>query len=160
MIRYYRNQAGFTIVSAIFILVILSLLGLAMVTVNAVMQTTSAQSAQGVHAYYAAKSGLEWAVYNATGRCQDDHDNICGNPDAAPAIATPRTTALTVNGFNVEVTCNANVGNFDDGGNTFNLDNITVIAENGAPAGHPDQIRRTIQATVTRGETLTAGTCL
>lgn len=142
MTRYSFHQKGFTIVSAIFILVILSLLGLAMVTVNAVMQTTSAQSTQGVRAYYAAKSGLEWAVYNATGRCQADHNAICDNV----------ARSFTVNGFNVSVTCDPHGGAFDDGGNIFNLDNITVIASNDAPAGHPDQVSRRIEATVTRGE--------
>lgn len=151
MIRYDRHQTGFTIVSAIFILVILSMLGLAMVTVNAVMQTTSAQSTQGVRAYYAAKSGLEWAVYNASGRCQDHHDNICGNPAA--------TTDLTVNGFTVRVICDSNIGTFSDGGNTFNLDNITVRAFNDAQAGNPDQVSRTIQATVTRGQQLPPAGC-
>jgi len=149
----HSQQAGFSIVSAIFVLVILSLLGLAMMTINAVMQTTSAQSSQGVFAYYAARSGLEWAVYNATSRCQVDHDAICSND--------PGTSSnFVVNGYNVQVVCNANVGAFNDNGTTFNLDNITVTVSNNATAGSPDQINRRIQATVTRGTALPAGTCL
>ena len=146
------GNKGFSIITAIFVLVVLSLLGLAMLTINAVLQTSSSQSTSGVRAYYAAVSGLEWATYQATGRCQDDHDAIC-------PVAATASTPFTVDGFTVTVDCDDAVVS-DDGVNNYNLDTLTVTAEKAANAGSPDQVRRILHATVTRGTALPAGVCV
>lgn len=144
MKQYYKNK-GFSIIGAIFVLVILSLLGLAMMTISAVLHTTSAQTTSGVQAYYAAMSGLEWGVYRATGKCLADHNAICDNP----AI----NSVFTLNGYEVTVSCDDYGVQFDDGNGLFDLDTITVTAKRlNVPVGSPDQISRTVQATATRGE--------
>jgi len=150
------SNKGFSIVSAIFVLVILSLLGLAMVTINAVLQTTSVQASVSAQAYYTAVSGVEWATYQATGRCQDDHDAICGN-----VSGTPTTTNFNLNGFAVTLTCDNFGTTFNDGnGFPYDLDSIVVTASKSANPGSPDQISRTIRATVTKGKTIPAGSCI
>lgn len=57
-----RNSHGFTLVSAIFLLVVLVVLGSSIVTLSAVQHTTSAVRIQSLRAHYAARAGLEWAV--------------------------------------------------------------------------------------------------
>ena len=63
--RTPRNEsgvdAGFTLVQTIFIIVVLGLLGAFMVTMFQVQSRTTTLSHQGIRAYYAAQSGLEWA---------------------------------------------------------------------------------------------------
>ena len=54
---------GFAIVSAIFILVVLSVLGAAMVSLSTSQHLGSAQDVQGARAYQAARSGVEWGLY-------------------------------------------------------------------------------------------------
>ncbi|MEF8823369.1 MAG: hypothetical protein V5A74_04565 [Desulfohalobiaceae bacterium] len=59
--RYASQNSGFTLVQTIFIIVVLGLLGAFMVTMFQVQSRTTTLSHQGIRAYYAAQSGLEWA---------------------------------------------------------------------------------------------------
>ena len=67
-----NNQSGFTIVQAIFILVILSALGSAMVKVSELQNHSSATSYLQSQALFAARSGLEWAAAHV--RTDEDWD--------------------------------------------------------------------------------------
>jgi MSHA biogenesis protein MshP len=58
-----RVQSGFGLVSAIFLLLVLSSLGAAIVTVFTVQQASSAQDVLGARAYQAARAGIEWGLY-------------------------------------------------------------------------------------------------
>jgi len=58
-------QRGFTMVSAIFLLVILSALGAFMLTFSSAQHVSLAQDLQGSRAYWAARSGIEWGGYQA-----------------------------------------------------------------------------------------------
>jgi MSHA biogenesis protein MshP len=58
-------QGGFTMVSAIFLLVVLSALGAFMLTFSSTQHISQAQDLQGSRAYWAARSGVEWGVYQA-----------------------------------------------------------------------------------------------
>jgi MSHA biogenesis protein MshP len=58
---YYKKQKGLSLVAAIFILLALSVIGFAMVTLNSTTAITSALNIEQKRAYYAAKSGIEWA---------------------------------------------------------------------------------------------------
>ena len=61
-----KNKAGFTLVQAIFILVVLSLLGVGMMRMIGVQSSTSVFALQGARAYQAARSGLEWGAARAS----------------------------------------------------------------------------------------------
>lgn len=54
---------GFTMVSAIFLLVILSALGAFMLTFSVAQHTTAATDLEGSRAYQAARTGIEWAAF-------------------------------------------------------------------------------------------------
>lgn len=54
---------GFSILSALFLLVVLSALGAVLVTVSTTQHTSSALDVEGVRAYQAARAGLEWGLY-------------------------------------------------------------------------------------------------
>lgn len=60
-----RLQRGFAIVSAIFLLVVLAALGGFIATVSTTQHIGSAQDFQGTQAYYAARAGSEWGLYQA-----------------------------------------------------------------------------------------------
>ncbi|MDX2477234.1 MAG: pilus assembly protein MshP [Gammaproteobacteria bacterium] len=61
-----KNNAGFTLVQAIFILVVLALLGVAMMRLIGVQSSTGVFALQGSRAYQAARSGLEWGAARAS----------------------------------------------------------------------------------------------
>ena len=83
-----KNEAGFTLVQAVFVLVVLSLLGVAMMRLSAVQSSTGVFAIQGARAYQAARSGLEWGAARAS-----TGDSCDGT--------------MTVNGFVVAVNCSS-----------------------------------------------------
>lgn len=68
-----RLQRGFTLVTAIFILVVLVSLAAAITLISTSQQLGSAADIQGAKAYQAARAGIEWGVYqqNRSGSCVD-----------------------------------------------------------------------------------------
>ncbi|MBU1425324.1 MAG: hypothetical protein KKH12_07740 [Gammaproteobacteria bacterium] len=59
-----RTQQGFSLVSAIFLLVVLAGLGAGMVTFSTAQNQSQAMDTMGSRAYQAANAGIEWAAYN------------------------------------------------------------------------------------------------
>ena len=89
-----KNQAGFSIVMAVFILVVLSLLGGYMVKLSGVQHATSTYAIQGARAYQSAKAGIGWAIarISAGGVCSD-------------VISASPISFADINGFSVKLTC-------------------------------------------------------
>lgn len=91
---------GFSIVSAIFLLVVLSVLGAMMMNISNMQHVSSAMDVQGTRAYQAARAGIEWGLFTQL------------NPPAAACFASPTSFALPTGGantlspFTVTVTCN------------------------------------------------------
>jgi len=65
------RQAGVGIVTAIFLLVVLAGLGVAMVGIYTSQQASSNLDVMGAQAYQAARAGLEWGIFQtrAGGKC-------------------------------------------------------------------------------------------
>jgi MSHA biogenesis protein MshP len=136
---------GASLVTAIFLLVVLAVLSTAIVRLAVVQQSSATMDILGVQAYQAARSGLEWGLYQRL-RVQ------------APGIgcfASPTTFAMPQDGglsqFTVTVTCTAAPGNV--AGNTTNRWTIAAVACNQpGPAGCPnpstdeDYVQRRVQA--------------
>ena len=106
-----KSQKGFSIVTAIFILLVLTVLGGFMVTMSGTQSRTSLWALQGAQAYHAARSGLEWGGFQAL------VNNAC-NP----------STTLTVEGFTVTLACQPQ-GPFSEGGQTYSVYHLTSLAE-------------------------------
>jgi MSHA biogenesis protein MshP len=90
-----RKTGGFTMVSAIFILVVLAGLGAAMVTISGVQHKSSTLDLMGSRVYQAARAGVEWGAYTVS------NGTACF---ASPSTFVPQAT--TLNTFTVQVTCN------------------------------------------------------
>ena len=128
------SDSGFAMVSAIFLMVVLALLGGLMVTMSNTQQIGATRDVLGTRAYYAARAGLEWGLYQAT------QSGACGTS------ALPGAVAAT--GFSVQVTC-VDSGQFDEGGTPFHVYQITSTASTGTPGNH-DHAERQLQAIVSR----------
>jgi MSHA biogenesis protein MshP len=88
-----RQQHGFSLVSAIFLMVVLAALGAAIVNVSTMQHTGSALDVQGTRAYQAARAGIEWGVYRQI------KASVCiGETSFVPP-------APTLSGFTVTVRC-------------------------------------------------------
>lgn len=90
-----KRLRGFAILTAIFILVVLAMLGAFIASISSSQQIGSALDVQGARAYQAARAGIEWGAYRQL------RDGSC----AAAANFAP--AAATLAGFTVTVTCAA-----------------------------------------------------
>lgn len=133
----YRAK-GFMLPVAIFLLVTLAaLVGYAMrLALLAHMGTI--QDVQGANAYLAARGGAEWAAFQVLAP---------GSTTMQSCFASPST--LTINNFNVSLTCSRSVPK--DQGNTQDIGiyTITSTASTGV-AGAQDYIERRVTVTLSR----------
>ncbi len=124
------TDAGFAIVTAIFLLVVLGALGAFMVTLSGTHQATPFQSINATRVYFGAKAGVDWGIQQAI-----------ATASCAPTI-TLNLTQNALNGVTVVVICTLTA---HTGGNVYR---ITSTASRGA-YGSIDYSRRVMQATVT-----------
>lgn len=93
-----KAEHGFAIVTALFLLVVLAGLGGFVVSVSTNQHIGSAMDVQGVRAYEAARSGVEWGLYqvNAT----PAYNFSYGTPAVAVGSASESTRACPANAIN------------------------------------------------------------
>lgn len=127
------RSRGFTLISAIFLMVVLALLSASLVTLSSVQHTTAAQQLQGVRAMYAARLGAEWALAQA------------GTPGGCPAGPTALTPGGALSGFNVSVRCARTLHTLPGGTQEYYV--VDVAASSGA-YGSTDFVSRRLQAKV------------
>jgi len=129
-----RAQRGFAAVVAIFVLVVLGAMGAALVTVFSAQQRSSGFDAAGIHAYYAARAGVDAGAFIAlnSGTC------------------TGFTT--TIAPYTVTVTCDAST--HTEVATDVTIYRITATACNRAPscpqnADGATYVERQVRGTVT-----------
>jgi MSHA biogenesis protein MshP len=89
----YRS-AGMALMSAIFLIVVLTGLGIAMMNLSNVEQDTASKAILAAKAYYGSKAGIDWGVQQA----------FAGGSCAGSTI---NLTQGSLNGVTVTVTCAA-----------------------------------------------------
>ncbi|MCK4742573.1 MAG: type II secretion system protein [Sulfuriflexus sp.] len=140
----FSRQKGFTLVAAIFLLIILASLGAYMVTIGGTARATSTAALQGARAYQAARAGINWSVFFINGIPKDTARDNCDD------IIEANSFTLNVAGFNnFTVSTSCKYTTHDQQG----TDNITVYtimstATTGGSYGDPDFIQRRITATI------------
>jgi MSHA biogenesis protein MshP len=130
-----RRSAGVGLVTAIFLLVVLAGLGVAMVTIFTSQQQSSTLDVQGARAYQAARAGIEWGLFQRT------RNNNCF---ASSTFALPSTSALS--GFSVTVTCKP-VGSGAVARWIINSKACNQLGASGAcePNNSPDYVQRQLE---------------
>lgn len=136
--RRLRRSRGVSLITAVFLLVVLSGLGVAIVTVSTAAQQSSAIDLSGTRAYEAARSGVEYGLYRFA------IDGTCANNSfTAPGALASLT---------VTVQCAQSSNTMADGVTKLTQTRITATACN-QPAGGacpngtpgPDYVQRVIQ---------------
>lgn len=128
-----RTQKGFSLIPALFLLVVLAVLGAVAVRLSAVEHQTVVLAMQSSRAYSAAQTGIEWSAYQAlvNGSC---------------ASAALSLTEGGLNGFSVDTTCSSTT--HTEGAATTNVYVLEAFAYSGS-YGTPDYVSRRVRATVT-----------
>ncbi len=145
----HKNEDGFTLVMAIFMLVVFALVSAVLINMSGVASQTSTMSMRSVRAYSAARSGIEWGIFRVI------TDSDCTNIATPPGvdIVLP-ASANGIQGLAVNIGCTqiamANPElpspGYDPGLATFR---ITANAQAVATSpGSPDFAERRIEAVI------------
>ena len=129
--RGVGKQHGFTLVTALFLLVIVASLGGYMVNMATGQHVSSALSAQHSRALYAAISGLEWVAYE-----------LSTNPGACPTVPT----SFVADGFSITLSACSRTA-IIEGGSPYALYDVTVDASRGS-FGDSEYVSRSLRATL------------
>lgn len=140
-----RKARGFSLVTAIFLLVVLAGLGVAMVTISTAQQAASSLDELSSRAYQSARAGIEWALFRTPAA-------LCPTAvTTTTSFAMPAGTSLAQ--FTVTVTCTSTV--FPAGAPTrYRLESVACNQPAGAGVGScpnqtgnasPDYVQRRIQ---------------
>ena len=138
--RLPTRPGGFAIVSAIFILVVLAVLGAAIVNVTSSQAIGSAQDVQGVRAYAAARSGIEWGLYKVQSTAAYNFGYTSANANLRACPTSPTSfvpAASTLTGFTVTVTCELVAGT-SGGPNVYQLTATACSQPNAAEPKCPN----------------------
>ena len=136
-----NRQRGFSLVTAIFILVILAALGASMVTFSTAQHSTVAMDIQSARAYQAARAGIEWGAYETL----KVPGFSCPVLPAAAASYTMTFTGTPLAGFTTVVTCNSTT--HTEGANTVVVSILNSSAVYGV-VNSSDYVMRQLSARI------------
>lgn len=128
-----NNQQGFSLISAIFLLVVISALAAFSVSLFTIQQRSAALDVLGERAYQAARAGIEWGAY------QTLQNNSC--PASTTLAALPNTLA----DFNVTVACTLTTA--VEAGVTVTMYQVISTATQGTQ-GTPNYLERQMQVMI------------
>lgn len=128
-----RNfQHGFSIITAIFLLVVLSFLGVAMVSLSTSQHQSSAMDVMGARAYQAARAGIEWQAHYVV-------NSVSNAAAAIPQCGANNMGVLggTLAPFTVTVNCAA--ASHVEGASTIWVYDVSAVActEAACPSAAP-----------------------
>jgi MSHA biogenesis protein MshP len=133
--KIIRNlQYGFSLISAIFLLVVIAALGTFAVTISTTQQQSAALDVLGARAYQASRAGIEWGAYQVlqNGGC----------PAASQVLAAmPNTLA----NFRVQVDCLSTP--VSEASATVTLYQLTSTASQGTT---PNYVERQMSVTIAK----------
>ncbi|MGH8353921.1 MAG: pilus assembly PilX family protein [Pseudomonas sp.] len=129
------SERGFALVAALFVMVIIALVVIAMARLSANQHGTNSLTIQQVRAYQAARAGLEWGIAQAT-----------ATPPNCAANQAVSLAGSNLAEFGVQVSCTSTPYSENDAALT--IYQLTATATNGNPATRPDYAYRQLTATV------------
>ncbi|TAJ78940.1 MAG: hypothetical protein EPO42_07055 [Gallionellaceae bacterium] len=132
-----KLQHGFSIITAIFLLVVLSSLGIAMVSFSTTQHQSVAMDVMGSRAYQAARAGIDWTAFYVV-------NSASNAATAVPQCAATNLGTLggTLAPFTVNVNCSA--ASHVEGAVTIWTYDVTATAQTGGVAGDPGFVERVI----------------
>jgi MSHA biogenesis protein MshP len=125
-----RKQRGISLIVVVFLLAGVSVLALSMMNLSGTQQISSMYTIRSTQAYFAARSGMEYAIDRVTAAA-------CGG------ITSPQT----ISGFTVTITCTPS-GPFDEGNPAlpYTIYRLTTTATGGT-LQVPEPVNRQITVT-------------
>lgn len=155
-------ERGFSIIAAIFILVVLAVLAVIIASVTGIQQASSQLDVLGVRAYHSARAGMEWGARMVLDPNNTlNAANCTSGPGGAPVMTSCPASPTHLSGlpgslasFTVSVTCTQTADTTEGNRNvrTFTLVSSACNQPGACPAApaSPDYVSRELQATVSK----------
>ena len=124
------HSGGFSLISAIFLLVALAVLGASLAQLSVTSSTSGSLALNATRALYAARSGAQWGAYQAS-----------QTPAVCNASETFNLTEATLSGFAITVQCTRTA--HQEGAAVIGLYLITAEARFGS-FGNADFVSRRV----------------
>lgn len=133
---------GFSLVSAIFLLVVIAALGTFAVTLSTAQQQSAVLDVMGARAYQAARVGIEWGAFQVLPNSAAAFATTCRGGATTQAVAP---LPNTLSGFNVSVDCTSTATS--EAAATVTLYQLTSTAQQGT-VGTPNFVERQISVSI------------
>ena len=146
---FRKRAGGFSLISAIFLLVVVALLGAYVVTLATSHHTSEALDVEGARAYQAARAGIEWGAWQILqAPAGGFRTSSCDGATYATPFSQPLAgLAGTLSGFAVAVQCGSAATT--EAGVSIRVYRLTVTASKGN-LGSLFYVERQLQATLER----------
>ncbi len=131
-----KRQQGFSIVMAIFILVVLGLLSGYMVRLSGVQFNTFNYALQGARAYQAARAGIEWGI------ARINNGGLCGDVNLQSAMIFSG-----LDGFSVRLSCTPE--SYTEANQTLTVYRINALSQYGSYA-NSDYVARELEVSIVK----------
>lgn len=140
------RQKGFSLISAIFLLVVIAALGAFAVTLSTTQHQSAALDVLGARGYQAARAGVEWGAYQLlpNSAVAGGYAENC-RAGATSQVLAAGTLPGTLAGFEVNVGCTATTA--VEAGTTIDIYQLTSTATQGVVAT-PNYVERQIGVTI------------
>jgi len=146
---FRKHTGGFSLISAIFLLVVVTLLGAYVVTLATSQHTAEALDVEGARAYQAARAGVDWGAWQLLQAPAGAFSTACNGAAYATPISQPLAgLAGTLSGFAVDLQCGSAATT--EAGVNVRVYRLTVTAWKGN-LGSLFYLERQLQATLERG---------
>ena len=141
--RNPKPETGFSLVSAIFLLVVIAALGTFAVTLSTTQHQSSALDVLGARAYQASRAGIEWGAYQVISSPAGITCPIAGasNPLAMPA-------GTTLEKFTLDVSC-WSYATVSEASSTVTMYRLQSTAKQGT-AATPNYVERQMTVTIAK----------
>lgn len=131
-------QKGFSAILAIVLLVLMALLGAYMSTQLSVGSLSTSLSFRGMQAWFAARSGIEWGIYQLLNQA---------TPPSSCVANMEGVGGMTIDGYNVSVDCIPS-SQITEGSDKYYVYSLTATATGGI-SGNMTYVYRQISVNVT-----------
>jgi MSHA biogenesis protein MshP len=143
-----KRTGGFSLISAIFLLVVVTLLGAYVVTLSTSQHTAEALDVEGARAYQAARAGVDWGTWELLQAPVNAFRTACDGATYATPTSQPLAgLAGTLSGFAVDVQCGS--ATTTETGVNVRIYRLTVTASKGT-LGSLFYVERKLQAILER----------
>lgn len=138
-----KPQTGFSLISAVFLLVVIAMLGTFAVTMSTTQHQSQTMDIMGARGYQAALAGVEWAAFNVT-------QQPVSSPASWPGCIAGTTVTAGGNLAPFAVSVNCSATSAVEGVSTIWVYDVSAVARTAGLPGDANYVEQVATAKMAR----------